>query len=84
MNGSRTVLLVGDARAFLYAVPMSRLRYRTVFDVPSEPPDLETAWLRSLDETESRMDPTLKSVGKDPIVIFNRSELDRLAKTYRR
>jgi hypothetical protein len=27
-----TVILVGDARAFLFTIPMSRLRYRTVFD----------------------------------------------------
>ena len=27
-----TLVLVGDARAFLYQIPMTRLRYRTVFD----------------------------------------------------
>ena len=38
-----TVVLVGDARAFMYPIPMSRLRYRTVFDV-ADGPDLVTAW----------------------------------------
>ena len=28
-----SVVLIGDARAFLYGVPMSRLHYKTVFDV---------------------------------------------------
>jgi hypothetical protein len=27
-----TLVLVGDAKAFLYQRPMSRLRYRTIFD----------------------------------------------------
>jgi hypothetical protein len=36
--------LVGDAQAFLYSgVPMTRLRYRTVFDVP--PPAKDGDWL---------------------------------------
>jgi hypothetical protein len=40
----RTLMLVGDAQAFLYSeVPASRLRYRTVFDVP--PPPREGDWL---------------------------------------
>lgn len=41
-----TVALVGDARAFLYPRPMSRLRYRTVFDVRfmADEPLIE-AWL---------------------------------------
>lgn len=40
-----TLVLVGDARAFWYSgVPMSRLRYRTVFDVKDDGPDIITAW----------------------------------------
>jgi hypothetical protein len=30
------LILLGDARAFLYDVPMTRLQYRTVFDVPPD------------------------------------------------
>ena len=42
---SGTIFLIGDARAFLYPVPMSRLRYRTVFDVKSDAPDIVQAWM---------------------------------------
>lgn len=35
-NGKH-VVLVGEAQAFLYGVPMSRLHYRTVFDVDVRP-----------------------------------------------
>jgi 4-amino-4-deoxy-L-arabinose transferase-like glycosyltransferase len=38
------VLLVGDAKAFLYPIPMTRLRYRTVFDVRGGG-DLLSAWI---------------------------------------
>jgi hypothetical protein len=41
------VALAGDARAFLYDIPMSRLRYRTVFDVDvKEGEDVIQAWVR--------------------------------------
>ena len=38
------LLLVGDAKAFLYPIPMTKLRYRTVFDV-REGGDLMSAWI---------------------------------------
>jgi hypothetical protein len=38
-----TLVLVGDAKAFYYQRPMSRLRYRTVFDVTDDA-DWLTAW----------------------------------------
>ncbi|MEA2733850.1 MAG: hypothetical protein QOE14_301 [Humisphaera sp.] len=43
------VELVGDAQAFRYPIPMSRLRYRTVFDINNEKSDQEIveAWLGS-------------------------------------
>jgi hypothetical protein len=45
LPGDVTLVLVGDARAFWYSgVPMSRLRYRTVFDVKDDGPDVITAW----------------------------------------
>ncbi len=39
-----TLCLIGDARAFWYPLPMARLRYRTVFDVRNDAPDLVGAW----------------------------------------
>jgi hypothetical protein len=42
-----TIYLVGDARAFLYPVPMSRLHYRTVFDVKDTGSDVVQAWIGS-------------------------------------
>jgi len=44
-----TLHLVGDARAFWYPLPMSRLRYRTVFDVRSDKPDIVQAWMGPTD-----------------------------------
>ncbi|HET6251121.1 MAG TPA: hypothetical protein VFE47_25775 [Tepidisphaeraceae bacterium] len=38
------IYLIGDARAFVYPVPMSRLRYRTVFDV-KDGADIVQAWV---------------------------------------
>jgi len=51
------IILIGDARAFWYPIPMSRLRYRTVFDADTSngrglldawagpPQDRRNAWL---------------------------------------
>ena len=38
------IVLVGDARAFLYQVPMSRLTYRTIFDADTTDGDVIKAW----------------------------------------
>ncbi len=39
------VMLVGDARAYLYPMPMTQLRYRTVFDVDNQDgSDIVWAW----------------------------------------
>ena len=67
LDSDRTVVLVGDARAFLYPVPMSRLRYRTVFDVVGD--DLREAY-RVPDSS-------------DAIVVIDPAELRRLSGTYR-
>jgi len=40
----QNVVLVGDAKAFFYTIPMSQLRYRTVFDVHGTEGDLISAW----------------------------------------
>jgi hypothetical protein len=44
-NGEKNLFLVGDAKAFLYLMPMSRLHYRTVFDVDVRGRLVEEAWL---------------------------------------
>jgi len=49
-----TLVLVGDARAFAYDRPMSRLRYRTVFDVNQrEGQSIIDAWASACRETAS-------------------------------
>jgi hypothetical protein len=66
---TRTLLLVGDAAAFYYPTPMSRLRYRTVFDVDAEPgQDAVEAWTRGWPADE-------------PMLIMP-SELVRFSNTY--
>src|SRR5688500_8492531 len=64
-----TLALVGDAKAFCYQRPMSRLRYRTVFDVAGGD-DAIAAWLGGpVDGTTS--------------VLVDPGELARFARTYR-
>jgi hypothetical protein len=64
-----TLVLVGEARAFWYPRPMSRLRYRTVFDVDtSGGSDVVQAW-----RGES---------GPGDWLLVNPSELQRFANTY--
>ncbi len=49
----QTLILIGDAEAFMYQVPMKQLRYRTVFDVDASDNDSAlSAWTRGwlLDE----------------------------------
>lgn len=62
----RPIVLVGDAKAFMYSIPMSRLHYRSVFDVvdwidPSVPTDavivLDPVELRRLSKTYSNLPP---------------------------
>jgi hypothetical protein len=65
------LLLVGDARAFMYDIPSSRLTYRTVFDIAETGkwPNLIIAWIgRMPDESDA--------------VIVGFSELNRFAQTY--
>jgi hypothetical protein len=62
--------LVGDARAFMYPVPMSRLRYRTVFDVNAKPDQpIVQAWLGSAPRD-------------DAYILVDPIELRRLSATY--
>jgi hypothetical protein len=64
------VCLIGDARAFLYDVPMTHLHYRTVFDVDVRGRDLIDAW----------SDGCPRAPGDSIIIDYN--ELHRFAKTY--
>jgi hypothetical protein len=63
------IALAGDAKAFLYQVPMSRLTYRTVFDV-------------DVHEGESVIDAWTRGAPPDAMVIVDLSELKRFAQTY--
>ena len=64
-----TLALVGDAKAFCYQRPMSRLRYRTIFDVPGGD-DAIAAWLGGPPDGTTR-------------VLVDPGELARFARTYR-
>jgi hypothetical protein len=70
INGNGHICLVGDARAFLYDVPMSRLHYRTVFDVDVGGRDVVDAWSVGCPRREG------------DVVIVNYDELRRFARTY--
>jgi 4-amino-4-deoxy-L-arabinose transferase-like glycosyltransferase len=65
--------LIGDAQAFYRSLPMTRLKYRTIFDVVVPPgKNIVDAWLgRDLDELR-----------RDHYIILNPGELDRLQRTY--
>lgn len=67
---SAPIALIGESRAFWFEIPMSRLRYRTVFDVNAKPGDsLIDAWAGS-------------SVPAGANLIVVPSELNRLADHY--
>jgi hypothetical protein len=69
LERSDPVALVGDAKAFLYPIPMSRLRYRTVFDVDAKPGDaIVPAWLGQQSGS--------------PWIVIDPVELERFSKTY--
>jgi hypothetical protein len=62
--------LVGDARAFLYQIPMSRLNYKTVFDVDTSDP------------SETIVQDWLVGMPPTPTVLIDDGELARFAGTY--
>ena len=70
-NADKCMALVGDAGAFLYQIPMTRLRYRTVFDVPAGVADPVRAWAGA----DVIGDP-------DWLLVINPSEVTRLHGTY--
>jgi hypothetical protein len=61
--------LVGDAKAFVYQMPMAKLRYRTVFDVKAEP-------------NQSAMDAWLGSPREGAAILVDPGEVRRLSRTY--
>ena len=65
--------LIGDAQAFYRPLPMSRLEYRSIFDVVVPPgKNIVDAWLgRDLDELR-----------RDHYILLNPGELNRLSSTY--
>jgi hypothetical protein len=65
----RPIALLGDAKAFWYAIPSSRLRYRSVFDVGSA--GFRDGWLGA-------------GVPPDAAVCVDLIELTRFYRTYRR
>jgi hypothetical protein len=67
MQGHEHLGLVGDANAFVYEMPMSRLHYRTVFDLDVRGRDPITAW-------QDGYPPGVRSINYD--------ELRRFARTY--
>jgi hypothetical protein len=72
LSAQSRVFLVGDARAFWYAIPSSRLHYRTVFDVDtSDGHSTIDAWLAGLGE-----------VGQDDVIVVDPNEISRFHRTY--
>jgi hypothetical protein len=71
-NTNKQVGLVGDAGAFLYQIPMSRLHYRTVFDLPGDVDNPIDAWLGP----QAKSDPNW-------LLVINPTEIARLHRTYR-
>jgi hypothetical protein len=78
IDRSILTVLVGDARAFRYMMPMGKLRYRTVFDVPEYPIEpwhgiqshtLIFAWIGN-------------SIPEGAQVVVDELELGRFAATY--
>jgi hypothetical protein len=70
-DSGKQVALIGDAEAFLYQIPMSRLHYRTVFDLPANMTDPIEAWAG----------PVAKN-NPNWLLVVNPLEIDRLHKTY--
>ena len=69
IDAGKTLALVGDARAFLYQMPMARLHYRTVFDVDSMP-------------GESVIDAWLKGAHAGATIVVDPGALARFHRTY--
>lgn len=71
LDGADDLALIGDAAAFKYQIPMTRLSYRTVFDVPSDG-DVVHSWLA--DDSIKASPPTW--------LLIDPAELERFTRTY--
>jgi hypothetical protein len=71
INVDKQVGLVGGAEAFLYQIPMTRLHYRTVFDIPAGDGNPIDAWVGSA----ARGNPNW-------LLVINPAEVQRLHQTY--
>jgi hypothetical protein len=68
----KPLILVGDAKAFWFDIPMSRLRYRTVFDVDtSNGRPTIAAWMEGTKDLS------------DANVVVDPGELERFSRTYK-
>jgi len=64
------IRLIGDARAFVYQTPMSRLTYRTVFDIRSDGGSAIAGWLAG------------QEIKPGDVLVVDNEQLDRLHRTY--
>ncbi len=71
-NADKQVYLIGDAGAFLYQIPMSRLHYRSVFDVPADATDAISAWAGESAKHDH-----------NSLLVINPTEVARLHRTYK-
>ena len=68
-DSGKPIVLIGDAKAFLYQIPTTRLHYRTVFDVDVKPNEsIATAWQNGAPANAVKV--------VDPL------ELERFSRTY--
>ena len=72
IRSGKQIGLVGDAQAFFYQVPMARLHYHTVFDLPAGDADAVAAYASPAAEGNP-----------DWLLVVNPAEVDRLHHTYR-
>jgi hypothetical protein len=71
LAGDKQIALVGDAEAFYFQVPMTRLHYKTVFDLPADDPDAVDAWAGPA-----------AAGNADWVLVINPPEVARLHATY--
>jgi hypothetical protein len=77
-DSTRELLMVGDSQAFLHQLPMSRLHYRTVFDVDTS--NVDPANARSVLEAWAGV--KLDSLPRGSAIYLDPQELLRLSQTY--
>jgi hypothetical protein len=70
LKDGQSLDLIGDAGAFWYQIPMSQLRYKTVFDVDTSDrkKTIDQAWLAGMP--------------KDAVIWKDQDEMKRFARTY--